>query len=175
MLFNQSKAELPERKPDESSFTNLWARTCGDLAMDSRLLGDQYTAPAQELKYDERARFALERMRQMNHQMAKKDKDLIDMAQTLDYMKNSKLNLNNELKKLLEHNRELHKSKDDLAEKCQRVQGTYEQLWGQMAAFSIGDGLEALDVMDLEDLEQFMFRTIDRVKNVRIKKIVEAG
>ncbi len=83
-------------------------------------------------------------MWQMNHKMVKKDKDLIDMAQILDNSKNSKLHLNNELKKLLKHDRELHKSKDDLSEKCQRVKGTYEQLWGQMAAFSIGTGLRLL-------------------------------
>jgi len=89
MLFSQSKQELPDSKETiDKTIISLWSGKAGDLALDSRLVRDKHVKE-HELKFDEKAELAMERMKQMNAQIKEKNREIAEMKNNLGEMNDS--------------------------------------------------------------------------------------
>ena len=135
---------------------SLWVGKAGDLAVDSRLIVDKYVKDP-GLKFDEKATFALEKMKDMKAQISSKNSEIEEMKNKLGESKNSNANISEKMSKLLEHEQELQTQKAALIEKTVIAQSRYESLWSSLQSFADCSVFDNLGTGELSDMESCLF------------------
>ena len=109
----------------------------------------------------------------MNRERVKKDAAINDLSGTVKYLKESKMNLNTELKKILQHRSQIAEEGRGVQQTLEREREEHQAQVAKLTIFENPEGLQELESNELEELETYLFRAIDTVKDVRIRKMIE--
>mmetsp|Transcript_5272 Transcript_5272/g.9673 ORF Transcript_5272/g.9673 Transcript_5272/m.9673 type:complete len:761 (+) Transcript_5272:160-2442(+) len=172
MLFKRNRAEPAPVK--EIKVVKLWCKGAGDLIIDSKLEPAPSKADC-ELRFDERGEFALRRMYAMRKEKTKFEKELKELREANRVLSDRQTNLKIEFQRL-----------SDQFDKAKQEKLWYQQLYTQkeaacrlmesrLALLADLKGLETMDNHHLVVFEQFLYTSLDTVKNARIIRSIRDG
>lgn len=170
MVFTKTTPHAQKVQTRRQKAMDLWVKGAGDLTVDSRLMDQRELAEeGPVLGFDDKGKFAFERMKLLHNEKSLLDKDLQELSETNKYLLDSKVNvsfiqLKNDLKKSVELSAKLSEKKNKYKKmhhhKCEQLQTIQTQVM-EMEKLQ---GLERLSQEQLMQFERYLYGALDTVK-----------
>jgi hypothetical protein len=173
MLITKAKTEPV--KTSSPKALELWAWTCADLIIDSRLQRhDNWakylqpgTAPQQ---FDSKGLYAFQRLKEASRDRVCLEKEMKDLKKANEQLSVAKSNLKRDLKQSVELCRKLSDRKTRYKQQTAQLQTHAMAVERRLAQLEHFVGFECLTLEQLEELERFFYKGLDASKEARIRK-----
>jgi hypothetical protein len=173
MLITKAKTEPV--KTSSPKALELWAWTCADLIIDSRLLRHdnwaKYLQPGQaRQQFDAKGQLAFQRLKEAARDRVRLEKEMKDLKKANEQLGVSKLNLKRDLKKSVELCSKLSDRKTHYKQQITQLQTHAKSVELRLTQLENFIGFEAMTLEQLEQLERFFYKGLDASKEARIRK-----